>query len=100
MKGPKPEEISEVKPYRWEVGEHGVVLVRVGEQVQAFRNQCAHQGLPLDGGSVDPEARTITCPWHGFRFDSLTGECLTAPQAQLQLYPLRITDGYVWVLPQ
>jgi nitrite reductase/ring-hydroxylating ferredoxin subunit/Fe-S cluster biogenesis protein NfuA len=100
VKGPKPEEISETKPYRWEVGEHGVVLVRVGEQVQAFRNQCAHQGLPLDGGSVDPEARTITCPWHGFRFDSLTGECLTAPQAQLQLYPLRITDGHVWVLPQ
>ena len=36
---------------------------------------------------VSSEARVIdgclTCPWHGFRFDCLSGECLTAPQVQL-----------------
>ena len=35
------------------------------------------------------ESRYFTCPWHGFRFDCMTGECLTAPQAQLEQVPLR-----------
>jgi nitrite reductase/ring-hydroxylating ferredoxin subunit len=47
----------------------------------------------------DPEAGTITCPWHGFRFDADTGECLSAPQCQLEPFPVRVTDGVVWVKP-
>ena len=39
----------------------------------------------------------ITCPWHGFCFDSKTGECLTAPEAQLEPLPLQVRDGRVFV---
>ena len=36
---------------------------------------CPHQGLPL---TDDPDAEgTITCPWHGYRFDAATGRCLS-----------------------
>jgi nitrite reductase/ring-hydroxylating ferredoxin subunit/Fe-S cluster biogenesis protein NfuA len=77
-----------------------VALVRTPGGVRAFRNECAHQGLPLDGGTVDAEAGTITCPWHGWRFDCDSGECLTAPAAQLEQYPVRIENGIVWVRPE
>jgi nitrite reductase/ring-hydroxylating ferredoxin subunit len=76
-----------------------VVLVKGNGGIRAYRNECAHQGLPLDGGTVDPEANTITCPWHGFRFDCDTGECLTAPAAQLEQFPVRVENGVVWVRP-
>jgi len=99
MKGPPTSELVEATPFRWEIGESSVLLLRFDGRLQAFRNACAHQGLPLDGGIVDIEARTITCPWHGFRFDCQTGECLTAPQAQLETLPVRIKDGYAWVRP-
>jgi nitrite reductase/ring-hydroxylating ferredoxin subunit len=49
---------------------------------------------------VDMESRTITCPWHGFRFDCLSGECLTAPQAQLEQVPVRVDGGQVMVRPE
>jgi nitrite reductase/ring-hydroxylating ferredoxin subunit len=68
-------------------------------KVNAFRNQCAHQGLPLDGGMIDREACTITCPWHCFRYDATTGECLTAPQAQLERVEMKIDRGRVQVKP-
>ncbi len=74
-----------------------LLFVRVGESIQAFENACAHQGLPLERGIFDPEAGTITCPWHGFRFDCLSGECLTAPQAQLKIIPVRVVEGIIEV---
>ena len=36
---------------------------------------CPHQGLPLTG---DPDSDgVLTCPWHGYRFDVATGQCLS-----------------------
>jgi Fe-S cluster biogenesis protein NfuA/nitrite reductase/ring-hydroxylating ferredoxin subunit len=100
LEGPPLAELHEGKPFRMEMKDgKSLVLLRIGEQVSAFHNECAHQGLPIDGGTVDMESRTITCPWHGFRFDCVSGECLTAPQAQLEQVPLRIDAGRVLVRP-
>ena len=36
---------------------------------------CPHQGLPLD---CEPDAHGVMiCPWHGYRFDARTGQCLS-----------------------
>lgn len=75
----------------------GLLFVRVDDTIQAFDNRCAHQGLPLERSFFDPESGTIACPWHGFRFDCLSGECLTAPQAQLKTIPVRVTHGLLEV---
>lgn len=97
--GPALEAVESGQPFRLDIDETSIVLIRIGDQVQAFRNACAHQGLPIDGGRVDCDDATLTCPWHGFRFDALTGECFTSPQAQLEMFPLRIQDGKIWVRP-
>ncbi|MEO1369256.1 MAG: NifU family protein, partial [Acidobacteriota bacterium] len=96
--GPSLHELTPAKPYRLDVDEKSVVLIRLENRVQAFRNECAHQGLPIDGGRIDEDG-TLTCPWHGFRFDAISGECMTSPAAQLEPLPLRIEDGVVWVRP-
>lgn len=95
--GPPLDEVREDRPYRLDIRDTSVVLIRVGDSVQAFRNECAHQGLPIDGGRIDRETGTITCPWHGFRFDCATGECLTAPHVQLESLPVRVEHGTVHV---
>ena len=71
------------------------VVVNHDTRVAVFRNRCVHQGLSLDGGSLD--GGVITCPWHGFRFDASSGECLTAANAQLTQVPTRVEDGDVWI---
>lgn len=80
-------------------GDADVLVINLANNLSAFRNACAHQGMPLDGGDLDPDTGTITCPWHAFCFDAGTGECLTAPQAQLERFPLRVQDGHIWVRP-
>ncbi|HEY0929620.1 MAG TPA: NifU family protein [Gemmatimonas sp.] len=98
--GPLLDEVQEARPYRHEVADgRSVVILRLDGDITAYWNECAHMGLPIDGGMVDREARTITCPWHGFRFDCGTGECLSAPQAQLEALPVRVDGGRVQLRP-
>lgn len=97
LPGPALADIPDARPYRLDVRDTSLVLIRTGDRVHAYRNECAHQGLPIDGGIIDRESGTITCPWHGFRFDCATGECLTAPHVQLETIPTRIDHGIVHV---
>lgn len=50
---------------------HSLALTRVGGAVQAFENRCPHLGLPLTKGKLVDG--TVTCPFHGSRFDLCSG---------------------------
>lgn len=98
IEGPSVEVLSNEKPYRLESDGHDILIIQLEEKIYAYKNSCAHMGQPLDGGMIDENI--LTCPWHGFKFDLSTGECITVPQAQLEPYPLRVDDNVVWVRPQ
>jgi len=72
-----------------------VLLSRTDSMVRAYRNACAHLGMPLEDGAI--EGDVLTCTYHGFRYLLSTGECLTAPEVQLQRYPVRLEAGSVLV---
>lgn len=74
-----------------------VIVVRLDGRLIAYLNACAHQGLPLDAALLDTDAQTLTCPWHGYCFDATSGQCMSAPGAQLEQLPLRVDEGHVWV---
>ncbi|MGE0218476.1 NifU family protein [Mycolicibacterium sp.] len=108
--GPRPEADGWVKVAAAEeipAGElsvradHGVVVVNVDQRLTAYRNECAHEALPLDNAVLDLDPAlgraTLTCPWHGFCYDATSGECLSAPGVQLEPLPLRVDAGHVWV---
>lgn len=97
VEGPPVTALEEGRPYRLRVGDHDVLLIRLESRIMAFRNQCPHMGMALDGGTV--EGTVLTCPWHGFRFDLQSGECLTVPHVQLEPFPVRVEEQRVWVRP-
>ncbi len=99
VEGPLVADVATDKPFAFESGEDKVLLIKSLKGLRAYRNACAHQGLPLEGGILDSENGTITCPWHGFQFDSESGECFSAPQCQLEPFPLRVKNDRVWVRP-
>ena len=74
-----------------------VLIVNLSEQLTAYINECAHEALPLDNAVLDIGNGTLTCPWHGFCYDAASGECLTAPAAQLEQLPLRVDSGQMWI---
>lgn len=89
--------VGKMKCFRNE--EQNILIVNLDNRLSAFRNECSHQGLPLDGGMLEADERMLICPWHGFKFDAGSGECLTAPAAQLESFPLRVENGKILVRP-
>jgi len=77
------------------LGGEKVLLSRNGSTVTCFQNACAHLGLPIHDGEV--ENGIITCPHHGFQYDLSSGECLTAPEVQLQSHAVRVIGPRVEV---
>jgi nitrite reductase/ring-hydroxylating ferredoxin subunit/uncharacterized membrane protein len=69
--------------HRVEVDGVPVLLTRsqTGE-ICALANTCTHLGGPLAEGSRDGD--TVTCPWHGSRFDLRTGAVVEGPAVFVQ----------------
>jgi nitrite reductase/ring-hydroxylating ferredoxin subunit len=73
-----------------------VVVSRSEEsgEVCAIAATCSHLGGPLDEGKRDGD--TVTCPWHGSRFDLCTGEVQGGPAVYPQpCYETRVRAGKV-----
>jgi 3-phenylpropionate/trans-cinnamate dioxygenase ferredoxin subunit len=74
-----------------------VCLVRRGDEVTAFLDECPHQGMQLSVGEV-LEDGTLECPWHGARFDCRTGAvCRGSAEQPATLVEVRVEDGQVFV---
>lgn len=93
--GPAAADVAEGQMVRMDAGDDSFVVTNVGNRLAVFRNECAHQGRTIDGGMIDDGV--LVCPWHGFRFDATSGECLSAPGAQLPQVPMRVDGGRVFV---
>ena len=68
---------------RVDVGGVPVLLARSQDgEVCALANTCTHLGGPLAEGSRDGD--TVTCPWHGSRFDLRSGAVVEGPAVFVQ----------------
>ncbi len=65
-------------------------IFRLAGEFRAIDGMCAHQCGPLADGPV--EGSTVTCPWHGWRFDVRDGRCLTGRAPAQRVFDVRI-DG-------
>ena len=80
----------------FEAGETSLIAVAAGDGVSVFVNACAHQGMPLDRASVDPEG-ILHCPWHGYSYDAASGECLSLPGSRLARVSSKVDGGRIWI---
>jgi nitrite reductase/ring-hydroxylating ferredoxin subunit len=77
-------------------GQDSVILLRRGEQVQAYLNVCPHAGRRLDyaPGRFLLKHDTLICAVHGATFNQRDGRCIAGPcrGEHLRDVPVR-TDG-------
>ncbi len=94
--GPRVDAIQRFGVHPFTLEGQNLIITSVDGKLACFRNECAHLGMELDRATVDSEG-TLTCPWHGFRYDATSGECISAPGVELEQVPIRIEDGHVRV---
>ncbi len=94
------------QPYGITLWQQPIVLFRDRNgQVQAVEDRCPHRQVKLSHGKVIGDR--LECAYHGWCFDG-TGRCVAVPylsqqqklpNCQLQSYPLKEQDGFIWLFP-
>lgn len=77
-----------------ETGGREIVVFRVGEEIYALDNACPHEGNPLVEGELLGD--TLTCAYHGWRFDLGTGSCLFGDEP-VRRYPAEVRGGEILI---
>jgi Fe-S cluster biogenesis protein NfuA/nitrite reductase/ring-hydroxylating ferredoxin subunit len=78
-----------------EVEGRRVLIANLEGELRAYTNACPGTALALDAGAVS--AGTITCPWHGCRFDLRGGRRLDAAGPGLAIVPIAVRGGEVCI---
>lgn len=80
-------------------GEESVILLRLGERVNAWLNICPHAGRRLDWapGKFLLSKGMLVCAAHGASFSVQNGECTGGPcrGESLRAVPVRVEQGEV-----
>lgn len=83
-------------PSRLSLAGRDYVLVDVGGELAVYPALCPHQLGPLHTARL--EFGIVACPWHGYRFDVLTGECVSGQSCRFSQMPqVAERDGEVVV---
>ncbi len=83
-----------------------LILIRDGDTVKAYVNNCPHQHVPLNEAykvDVNPFQKTMKCSVHDAWFKIEDGECVDGPCLgdHLQPYPIRIDEaGNIYAAPE
>jgi len=77
-----------------------VFVVRRGDEVRAYLNNCPHTGAPLDwvpDQFLSLDSKHIQCAMHGALFRWNDGKCIAGPCAgdALTAVPARVENGQV-----
>jgi nitrite reductase/ring-hydroxylating ferredoxin subunit/uncharacterized membrane protein len=70
-------DFPEGKLVRAQAGDMPVLLVRLGDRLNAIAATCSHAGGPLDEGKL--EGDIVRCPWHSSRFCVADGTVKDGP---------------------
>lgn len=90
-----------------------IAVFRVDDEYFAVANFCPHQAGPLcegqligdlrgsgDGYSFTYESKeqVISCPWHGWQFDIMTGESLQSDEYSVPTYDVTVEDDGIYII--
>ena len=68
---------------------------RPGQRLQGRLRRTS--GTASSAASSTPRAASSRCPWHGMKYQAMTGECISAVDRRLEVYPASVHGGTVWL---
>jgi 3-phenylpropionate/trans-cinnamate dioxygenase ferredoxin component len=84
---------------RFDLNDHRVCLVRIGDDFYAIGDRCSHADFSLAEGEVYPEEREIECWKHGSTFSLVDGKPQSLPATRpVPTYDVRLEGDDVLVV--
>ena len=94
-----------------DVAGRSIGVFNVRGTLVAAHNVCPHEGAPVCRGRVSGttlpspagefrwgrDGEILSCPWHGWEFDLLTGVALADAHRRLRRYPVTVEGDTIYV---
>jgi len=90
-----PSEFPEGTGVGVEVDGLPIAVYRVDGEFYALSNRCPHKGGPMFEGTVDAEACSVQCPWHGWEWDLASGRFVVDERQRLRTFDVGVEGGSV-----
>jgi 3-phenylpropionate/trans-cinnamate dioxygenase ferredoxin subunit len=91
-------ELAPAQMKKISAGGKRLLLANAEGKYYVVDEMCSHEDYSLYLGCI--KERTIKCSLHGSFFDLETGEPTVEPACEpIRTYPVKITEGKVWVDP-
>jgi len=90
--------VSEIRPGNGktvEIKGIPIAIFNVNGQFHAIHDTCLHAGGPIGEGYL--EDHIVTCPWHGWKYDVITGQSPVVPTAKVQKYEVKVVGDEIQV---
>jgi nitrite reductase/ring-hydroxylating ferredoxin subunit len=91
----KKAEIEVGKALVVDLGGPKVAVFNVDGIFHVISNECGHQGGPLGEGKL--EGFSVVCPWHTWKFDVTTGNCLSVGGSSVRRYEVGAVGDDLYV---
>ncbi len=78
-----------------EVGGKTIAVFNCEGTFYAVDNTCKHRGGPLGEGSLS--GTTVTCPWHGWEYNVISGECHMDSSIKVQKFDVKVEGDDILV---
>lgn len=72
-----------------------IALCNAGGSIRALWGTCPHQGGPLGQGALNGD--NITCPWHAWEFNCVTGESDFDPDVKVSIFPVQVNGDDILI---
>jgi nitrite reductase/ring-hydroxylating ferredoxin subunit len=90
------DDIPEGEGREFKIGDRYVAIFHHQGQFYALEDVCPHAGAPLNNGPL--HNGTVTCLWHGWRFNLHDGVCVNFARGQtVSTYPISIRGQDLYV---
>ena len=92
------DELVDGEARRFDVADHRLAVVRIGDDVYVIGDRCSHAEASLSDGEVDAETLHLECWRHGSSFSLLTGNPDVPPATKpVPVYRARVEGESVVV---
>jgi len=78
-----------------EVNDKSYAVCNYEGTVYAIDGVCPHAHGPLGCGALN--GRSITCPWHMWGFDCVTGQSDVSASMKLETFAVKVEEGDVFI---
>jgi len=75
-----------------------IAVFKHQNKVSAVGSLCKHQMGPIGEGRIVDGC--ITCPWHGYQYDAISGHSPPPFNEQLEVYPVKVIEDSIWIKPE